>query len=307
MGAFEAKVALSWPRTRLLPRRCGVAVLAFVALPLIAPAAVAASATSIDRPERIVSMNLCADHLVWELAERNRIVSVSYNSTFPEQSLIADKIGDMPVNRGLAEEILPLSPDLIVTGAATTPFATALLRDRGYTIVEVPMANDLDAIRQNVKLVSAAIGSEQRGDALLRRFDLAVERLQKRHGDVLPSGIVLMAGGFTAGRNTVADALLELAGLTNAMAELGIDGWINLSLERFLTERLDVIVMGADRRTHNSLSNALLEHPALQSYAKARSKVEVPSRLWTCGTTAITEAAVRIADAVDGAKPSERP
>jgi len=258
--------------------------------------------------ERIVSMNLCTDHLVWELADREKILSLSFNSTFAEQSLIADQIDRIVVNRGLAEEIVPLAPDVVFTSNFTTPFAGRILRRRGFSVVEVPMPLDLDDIRANIRQVAEALGETARGEKAIAALDAGLAALKAPTGGPRRSAVVLMPGGFTAGSDTIAHDLLSLAGLVNAIAEDGVAGWINLSVERFLSVKPDVIVLGAEERAAYSISNAWLDHPALRRFVSERLAIPVPSRLWSCGTSSFVDALAILrraldAEAVEGPRP----
>src|SRR5215813_14877630 len=97
---------------QLLPA-IGVIMVALLATGL-APAA-----NNVSKPQRIVSMNLCTDELVLRLADRGNISSVTWQARDRDNSNVADLARDVPINHGLAEEILPLNPDLVLAGIYT--------------------------------------------------------------------------------------------------------------------------------------------------------------------------------------------
>src|SRR3546814_9604599 len=76
-------------------------------------------------------MNVCTDQLVMQIARPERIVSLSFLSRDPQVSAMAAEAVVFPVNHGLAEEILPLRPDLVVAGSYTTRPTVHLLRRLG--------------------------------------------------------------------------------------------------------------------------------------------------------------------------------
>ena len=252
-----------------------------------------------SKPERIVSMNLCADHLVMALADRDRIASLSYNSTYPSQSLIADEIGDIPVNHGLAEEIFPLNPDMVISGNYTTPFTDQMLRDRGYRIVEVKLSESIDDVRQNIRRVAEAVGEVPRGEQIISTLDRGLADQMGSQDGPRPTALVLMPGGFTAGRSTIAHELLELAGLENMVAKLGVSGWTNITLEQLLLGQPDIIIFGNEGRQSQSQSTHLLQHPALKDFMSRHESIYVPSRLWGCGTPALPQALEIIVSGVE--------
>ena len=90
------RITLNWLNTsKAIP---AIYLLLFILTPAIAE----------TRPQRIVSMNLCTDQLLMMLADREQIISLSYAAADPNQSLVADKVGDIPLNYGHAEEVVPL-------------------------------------------------------------------------------------------------------------------------------------------------------------------------------------------------------
>ena len=103
-----------------------------------------------DRPSRIVSTHLCGDQLLLLLADRDRLRSISFFATDPDLSQLADLAKGLPRNRGLAEEILPLAPDIVFAGAFAARPTVHLLRRLGVKVAEVPTAVTFDDIRQNI-------------------------------------------------------------------------------------------------------------------------------------------------------------
>ena len=72
-------------------------------------------------PQRIVSLNLCADELVLRLAAPGTVKSVTWLARDPALSNVSALAQDVPVNRGLAEDVVPLAPGV----GADVPASTA--------------------------------------------------------------------------------------------------------------------------------------------------------------------------------------
>lgn len=242
-----------------------------------------------EAPSRIVSMNLCTDQLLMMLADREAVVSLSYAAADPAQSLIADQVEGIVLNKGLAEEIVPLAPDLIFSGSFTTSFSDQLLHDLGYKVVELPFSENLDDVRSNIRVVAAAIGHPDRGDVMVQDLNNALRTLSE--GAPTPAGgMVILPGGFTPGQNSIANEVLNLAGLRNVMADLGVTYWTNITLESLLRAKPEVIIVDPQNRKSRALATQFLEHPALQTYLSSRILIEVPSKLWGCGTPFVAQA-----------------
>ena len=125
--------------------------LVLAALLLVLQGANPPSVTASGKPARVVSINLCTDQLLLQLVDRDRIASVTYLATDHAISYYADRAIGIRKNHGLAEEILPLKPDLILAGSFNSRPTTSLLKKLGYQVVEFEMADGFETVRQNLK------------------------------------------------------------------------------------------------------------------------------------------------------------
>ena len=238
------------------------------------------------KAERVVSMNLCADQLLLLIAERSRIASVSYLARDPLISHLAGQARDIPFNHGLAEEILPLHPDLVLAGSYTTKPTTTLFRKLGIKVLVLELADGYEDIRRNMQLVGKALGETAKVDRLIEQFDRAL--VTSAPSPDLPTAIILQPRGMTTGRGSLPDAILRTVGLRNLSAELGIGKRGQLSLEQVVAARPDLFVLTEFRPDHPSLAHLILRHSVLritQAYTDGNDpgRVTLPTHLWNCG------------------------
>lgn len=225
-------------------------IAAALALLLAAPAAAA--------PQRVVSINLCADQLLVALAEPGQIAALSPLAADPALSAVAGRVGAIPRIRPGAEAVLAQSPDLVLAGAWGGREAELVLRGRGVAVLRLPLAEDFAAIRAQIRQVGAALGQERRATAVLAEIDAGLSAIAPHPPR---SALVWQAGGFTPGRGTLADAVLAAAGLQNAAP---FAGYGTIRLERLLAAPPTLLVLPARLQGAGaSLSEALLSHPAL--------------------------------------------
>ncbi len=252
-------------------------------------------------PGRIVSMNLCTDQMALLLAGPKRIASISFLGADPAESPLADLAAGLPINHGLAEEVIAAKPDLVLAGRYTTGFAKAMLRRLGYPVLEIESPETIGGIRETLTALGAALGAEQRAAELLADMDrrlTAVAAPAGRYG----SAIIFDANGFTVGRPGLADEVMSLTGLVNKAPDLGIGAYGQVPLETMLAIRPDRIIYLIYRPGVPSIANATMEHPALKQGLGRRKTLSIPGRLLTCGTPMVAEAAERLAAAL-GAEP----
>ena len=264
------------------------------AIALACALALAAAPAPAAKPRRIVSTNVCTDQLVLMLAERARIASLSHLAADPRVSAMSREAAGLPVNHGLAEEIIPLAPDMVIAAAFATRATNTILRRLGYRVLEVPVATGLGAIERNILAVAEAVGEPDKGSALARRFAARMAAGRPRRTDPAPLAALYWANGYTSGTGTLANAVVEAAGFRTLGRALGIAGTGVLPLETLLAARPDVVILGRERE-EPALAGAVLRHPALVRAFAGRPAIRIPENLWLCGTPRIAAAFERLA------------
>jgi iron complex transport system substrate-binding protein len=247
------------------------------------------------RPARIVSLDLCADQLLIELVERERIAAVTHLAADPEVSAIWEKAKGLPITRGAAEDVLHHRPDLVLAGPFGVAPTVGLLRRLKANVVVVPMASDLAGVRTAVRAVAAAVGEEARGEAMIGAFDrrlAAVAPSRQRP----PSAVVYQVGGAVSGAGSLADAALTAAGFRNKAAEYRLTRGGQVPLELLAASPPDLLVLASAADEYRTVVSDNLRHPVLATLRRQRPSVELPWRLWLCGTPHLAETIARLAD-----------
>ena len=67
-------------------------------------------------------------------------------------------------NHGLAEEIIPLDPDLVIAGTFSTRTAVALLKRTSIPLVEFGIPRSFAEIRQQIATVARLVGETEEGE-----------------------------------------------------------------------------------------------------------------------------------------------
>jgi len=269
------------------------AVTALGACPGLLPHGLAAQAGA--RPARIVSLDLCTDQLLIELVERQRIAAVTHLADDPDTSAVWGQAKGIPFTRGAAEDVLRLRPDLILAGPFGVAPTVNLLRRLGLEVVMVPMASDLDGVRAAVRTVAAAVGEETRGEAMIAAYDRRLAAVAARPRAPPPSAVVYQVGGTVSPRGGLEDAVLAAAGFRNKATEYRLTRGGQVPLELLAASPPDLLVLTSTADEYRTVVSDNLRHPALVELRRQRASVEVPWRLWLCGTPHIAEAIERLA------------
>lgn len=248
----------------------------------------AASAAVAAPPQRIASLNLCADQYLIALADRSQMVGLTRLARDPAMSAAAAQAQGWPVIGSSAEALLAAAPDLVFTGWEGQGAAarTAGLRAR---FVTVPPANDYGAIVAQVRLVAGAIGHPERGEALIARMDRALAAIPRSGRGRIAADY--QRRGYMSGGGTLSDAMMRRVGLQNLATRIGRPALSNLSLEEMVAARPDYLIVGHAGGAHD-LGSAMLEHPALRTIPRL---VLAPA-LTTCGGPSFPQAVRALAD-----------
>jgi iron complex transport system substrate-binding protein len=268
---------------------------AWVCLALLAAPAVA-------KPQRVVSLNLCADELALQLADASVVKSVTWLSKDPRSGNVAAQAAALPANDGHAEEALAYNPDLVLVGPFADPASIALLKQVGAPAVEVGAPQTLDGVRRQIRDLAATLGEPQRGEAMVADLDARLARVAIDTGRPRLKAVVLRPNGFTVGPGSLVDEILTRAGLDNLAARLDIASDEQVPLEVVALLGADLLILDRDEAGAPSLADAALDHPAIAALARRVTVVSLPARLWTCGGPEIAEAVERLATAAAAAR-----
>ncbi|MFG1431584.1 ABC transporter substrate-binding protein [Xanthobacter sp. V2C-8] len=288
-----------WARRILTAAAIGTAMLA----PARAAPAWAAGPEPAAPPRRIVSLNLCADELALRLAPRGSVISVTSLAADPVSSTVTDLAAGIPANRGLAEEVVPLAPDLVLAGAFTTRSTVALLQRFGIPVMELTIPTSLEEGYAQIRAVAARLGVPEKGEEMVREIEDAIAAAPPPPHPA-PRTVVLRPNGFTVGRDSLPDDLMRRAGLDNVAARLSPDKLGQLSLEEILAARPDVLVVDDEPGAPPSLAREMMRHPAIAEALAHGRVAPMPLRLWACVGPQLGEAFTRLSKAAHSAAPA---
>lgn len=244
-------------------------------------------------PQRIASLNICIDQLLWELVDHKRLVSISYLTANPMWSPIAGQVRGVSLNHGLAEEIVPLKPDVIFAGEFDAPTAIGLLKKLDLRVERLTLPRTLADINTQILQLADLVGSQQKAQQMVAAIDMQVSELQAMNQGKTPlTAFWYSANGVVIGDGTLEHEFMQLAGLRNLAAERGMFGFNQLDLELLLSAKPQILIVEQGSDDAFSLAREYLAHPALHH---ADFKViELPAGLSGCAATVISDVAAQL-------------
>lgn len=252
--------------------------------------ATAANAPVANQLQRIASVNICNDLLLWSLVSHQRLVSLSYLTANPLWSPIAEEVGDIPVNHGLAEEIVPYKPDLVLAGEFDAAASVELLRRLNVRVERILLPRNLSDISKQIVQLANLVNANAQAELLINAINTQIAELKNLRSSHSPlRAYWYSSNGVVVGANTLEHELMTLAGLTNIAAEQGIIGFSPLNIELLLSAKPQLIIVEESNAGAYSRAREYLAHPAL-SHAGLQI-IHLPAGLSGCAATTMVEVA----------------
>jgi iron complex transport system substrate-binding protein len=168
------------------------------------------------------------------------------------------------------------------------PRLLARLEATGVRVVTIEDATDFNGVRADIRAVSQGLGVPDRGEALAARMDATLRAAAPAPAAHQRSALYLTAGGFTAGKGTLVDAILAAAGFANAAPG---PFFAPVSVERIALYPPARFVLGFFDQVRGDWRGAG-RHPVVQRAAKGRVAARLPAAALTCPAWFAADAAV---------------
>ena len=269
------------------------------ALPVIAVASLAllGAAPRPAVPQRVVSLNLCADQLLVALADPGQIAALTEWARDPQLSSVAARARTLPFTHRSAEEVMVLRPDLVIGAPFRTKAVLAPLKAGGLRTLELPRDDSVAGIEQSITTLAGAIGHPERGRMLIARMrrDLAAVGPPPGRGRV---AAYYQRQGYLTGTGTLVDEMMRRVGLVNLAGKLGRPALSTLSLEEMALARPDFLVMDAGVAVVKDRGTAALHHPLLDAAVPPARRIYIPQAFTVCGGPAFPRAVALLASQV---------
>jgi iron complex transport system substrate-binding protein len=256
---------------------------------------VAAGAVSAEPPQRVVSVNLCTDQLALMMAAPGQVVSVTYLAADLDVSAMPEAAEGIVPNRGRAEEVFLMRPDVVLADDWTDAATLSMLERLGVRVERFSPGYTMEDIRANVMKMGAVLGREAVAARIVADFDARLAALSARAGEARRAANYA-PNGFTWGSRTLSGQIMAAAGFANVADEAGLSNGGLLPLEMLVMAAPDVVITGA-REPGASQAEDMVRHPALRDL-QVTGAVTGPD--WACATPFVLDAVARLA-AVRGA------
>ncbi len=248
-------------------------------------------------PQRVVSLNLCADELILRLADPGTVKSVTWLARDPALSNVIALAQQVPINRGLAEDIVPLGPDLVIAGAYTARTAVALLKRIGIPVLELAVPTNVDEALAQIDGGGRCTRNASQGAQLIADIQSGLARRAYRERIPATDGGRLSAERLHDWARARSSTIVQPSRLAQPRSRAA-----HRQLRR-VAARGDAAraARSADheccRWSRARAGVQVLRHPALERRYHGERVVSVPSAWWSCPGPRLVDAVQRLQQA----------
>ena len=225
--------------------------------------------------EQFVSLTLCSDRLLAELAQPEQISAQSLYSKNPLMML--DKVNrDKPALDATLTSLLPYLDKTLLINETFYPRLAADLKKLGAKIVPI---NDSPQTPEELFALILQLGKLTGNE---RHAEALIDKLKSQHSRLNLSSSVtdtlILSDTGPVGDFPQYSILLDLLGLTSLKMPLTTQ---NFSLEKVLLAEPNVLIEISDRQSYNEQAE-LLRHPFLQKLFQNRPHFHIPMKYAYC-------------------------
>ena len=241
-----------------------------------------------ETPQRIVSLDYCADQFVLRFVEAERIAAISPEAT-GAFSYMREAAAGHPIVRPTVEDALLLKPDLIVRSYGGGANAEAAFARAGVPVVTLGWAGTVQDALDLTRRTAAALGAREAGEAVAAEAEVRLAELARTARG--RSALYMTPGGVTTGPGSLVHELLEAGGFDNYV---DAPGWRPLPLERLAGETPDALVTASfDGAPYRSEAR----HPIARRLADTAPVIALDGAWTACGGWFLIEAVEALAAA----------
>ena len=228
---------------------------------------------------RIVSLTLNGDEMLFGLVSENRIVGLSGKiNEDKEISNIVDKAKKFPKVESSKEVLISLEPDLIIIADWLSKKTGYLSELTGAKVYILKTANSYEEQKKSIKDLANLVEEKENGEKIIANMDNRLKALQnkiaKNYKGAKPKILMYTSFGTTSGKNTTFSDMVKLINGVNVVAEAGIDGFKDISKEKVIELNPDIIIVPIAKKYDNvnKISKLFFEDPSFKNVKAIKNK-----------------------------------
>ena len=242
--------------------------------------------TTVLAQEQFVSLTLCSDRLLAEIARPEQIAAMSPYSKNPLMML--DKLNhDNPTLEPQLSQLLPYLNKTMLINELFYPQLVTELKQLGVKILPI---NDSPQTPEQLFDLILQLGKLTDNQAKAEQLITQLKSQNMKLNQPLTDTLILSDTGVVDTQQPNYRALLQLLGLTPLKNALTPQ---NFSLEKVVLSQPNILISLTDKQGYNEQAE-LLSHPLLQNYFQNRPLATIPLKYTYCFDHGIWQGAEKI-------------
>ncbi len=246
-------------------------------------------------PERIISTSPSNTEILFALGLGDKVVGVTTYCNYPPEAPEKEKIGGFSTVD--IEKIISLNPDMVLASSITGDENIKKLEDKGITVLIVEPKN-IDEILKAIELIGNVTGKENEAKSLtenmLKRINKVKENSKNLKEKPKVMYVVWHEPLMSAGKNTFANDIIEIAGGENIYSDMEIQ-YPTISLESVIDRNPDIIIASVGHGDAGNLTyNYVMNEPRLKDVNAVKNK-----RVYEIDADIMNRPGPRISDALE--------
>jgi len=246
---------------------------------------------------RIVSLNPCLDAILLSVADPRQVAALSHYSHQPMTSSVGAAGRRFAVTYESAEEVIALSPDLVLASRHSALATRNALARLGVAVAQFATPDSVAESLAQVQRIAELAGQPGRGRAEIARIEAALAAAEPPPGARPARALVFQRNGFSSGPGTLIDEMLRRTGFRNAAVDYGARRTTDIALDAVVADPPEVLLSGETLPGAPTWGERVMRHPALQQLRGRIRIISFPQRLMYCGGPNLVETAGRLAAA----------
>ena len=247
-------------------------------------------------PQSIVSLAPSHTETLYALGLAERLMAVTDYCNYPPEAEGKPSIGGFSTPN--IEEIVALSPDLVLATVIHEAEVIPRLEDYGLTVVATD-PKTIDEVIEAITLIGQVTGAEEEADSLLDDMQGRIKTVTDKTDGLSEAQkpkvlyIVWHDPLMAAGSGTLHDELMRTAGGINVAGD--VDDYADISLEAVITADPDIMIAGIGMGTGEDLPYQFITtEPRLRDTAARKN-----NRVYAIDVDLVGRPGPRIVDALE--------
>lgn len=196
---------------------------------------------------KIVSLSMASDEIIYSLVDSDRIVALSSNSNGNEMtSILGKQINNYLKIEDNLEKLIDLEPDLVIAAEWIKKESLSQIEDAGIEVYVYKTPSTFEGNKKLIKDISILLEEEKKGLDIIKNMDERLKKLQskiKENKKIYPRVLEYSHYEVTNGEGSILNDMFEKIYINNLAKELKLGKSEKLSKEKVIEINPDIILI----------------------------------------------------------------